>query len=138
MGLAGCRAGGTALDAGAIEALAALAYPERARPAEPDPDVLVIRDGEFVRVINRTADAFRGTQLWLNQQYVATPEVLPPGETRLALDTFVNRYREAYPTGTLLTPDADAELLIAEAYDPATDRVSRFVVQPTEPERLPF
>jgi len=70
-GLTGCS---TLRDTSAtpqtVRRLAAMDYPASS-PHGPDLDLLLIRSGGQLRIVNRTATSYGGMQLWLNRQYVA-------------------------------------------------------------------
>lgn len=131
-----CAAGGCqALGLGAtpdqarMDQLAALVYPREADYGQPL-DILVVRQGAAVTLINRTARDYHEVEIWLNQQYVTTLARLDIGPgTHLGLTAFVNRHGEIYPVGGLLTPDLNQKLLMAELFDPATGLRHHLLVQ---------
>ncbi len=137
MTLTGCFES-SRLDTPEARRLSALKYPEQAAFSENDPDVLVIRDHDGIRVINRDVTPYAGVQFWLNQQYVMAPTDIPVGTTRFELSGFVNLHREAYPTAGFLAPERDLELLVAELLLPDARERVRLVVLPVEREQLPF
>lgn len=113
-----------------IKRLAALDYPENA-PHGPDLDILLIRSGEQVRLVNRTPAPYAGMQLWLNRQYVGDSGNIQIGTDNLLLLTdFINLYQEPYPVGTFLNPDQTAPLVLAELYNPAQNVRHRLLVRP--------
>lgn len=126
--LAGCAGPGPTPQQAA--ALAALPYPADAQRG-PDLDILAVREGDALRLVNRTPQAYAGMQLWLNRQYVLPVERIDIGTGNvLTLTHFVNRYGESFPVGGLLTPDKDRPLLLAELYDPAAGVKYPLVVSP--------
>ena len=122
-----------------VKRLAALDYPENA-PHGPDLDVLLVRSGGQVRLVNRTANAYGGMQLWLNRQYVRDSVNIQIGTDNLRkLTDFINYYEEPYPVGTFLNPDQTAPLVLAELYNPQQNVRHRLVVRPgNEATIVPF
>lgn len=109
--------------------LAATAYPGRAERGD-DLDILVIRQGWNIQLINRTPHHYRDVQVWLNQQYVGDMKRIQIGtQNRTALSNFVNQYREPYPVGGILSPGQGYPLVHAELFDPATTKRHRLLVQ---------
>lgn len=111
-----------------------------ADPAAPYPgdategpalDVVVTRDGDEIRLVNRTPSSYDDLQLWLNAQYVAPVERVDiGGENVMPLHQFINGYGEAYPAGTFLRPELSAKLVLAELYDPRANLRHKLIVQP--------
>lgn len=140
LSLAGCS---TTRDATAppqtIRRLAALDYPADA-PHGPDLDILLVRSGNRVRLVNRTANTYSGMQLWLNRQWVADSGTVQIGTENLrTLTDFINRYEEPYPVGTFLNPDQTQPLVLAEFYDPVEEVRHRLLVRPgNEAQILPY
>jgi len=66
-----------------IQRLAALDYPEDA-PHGPDLDILLVRSGNQLRLVNRTASSYGGMQLWLNRQWVSEVGMLRPSANTAA------------------------------------------------------
>lgn len=138
--LAGCS---TFRDASAppqtIKRLAALDYPAEA-PHGPDLDILLVRSGNQLRLVNRTAGTYSGMQLWLNRQWVADSGTIQIGTENLrTLTDFINLYEEPYPVGTFLNPDQTQPLVLAELYNPAEDVRHRLLVRPgNQADILPF
>jgi len=122
-----------------IRRLAALDYPADA-PHGPDLDILLVRSGNRVRLVNRTANTYSGMQLWLNRQWVADSGTVQIGtDNRRTLTDFINRYEEPYPVGTFLNPDQTQPLVLAEFYDPAEQVRHRLLVRPgNEAQILPY
>ncbi|MEM6259360.1 MAG: hypothetical protein AAGI37_13835 [Planctomycetota bacterium] len=113
-----------------VKRLAALDYPENA-PHGPDLDVLLVRSGGQVRIVNRTPNTYGGMQLWLNRQYVRDSGTIQIGTGNLRLLTdFINLYEEPYPVGTFLNPDQTAPLVLAELYNPQQNVRYRLLVRP--------
>lgn len=113
-----------------IKRLAQLDYPENA-PHGPDFDVLLVRSGGQVRLVNRTPNSYAGMQLWLNRQYVRDSGSIQIGTDNLrVLTDFINLYEEPYPVGTFLNPDQTAPLVLAELYNPQQNVRHRLLVRP--------
>ncbi len=130
--LAGCRGGAPEAVPEYITTLSQLAYPADA-PHGPDLDLVLVRQGDAVKLVNLTARPYRDLQLWLNEQYVGLVDVIeignPIGGNRLPLSRFVNRHGEAFPVGSFLSPDKGISVVLAELYDPATGLRYRVRVQ---------
>ena len=122
-----------------IKRLAALDYPAEA-PHGPDIDILLVRDGNELRLVNRTATPYSGMQLWLNRQWVRDIGTVQIGtENVRTLTDFINLYEEPYPVGTWLNPDQTQPLVLAEFYNPAENIRHRLLVRPDEKTNiLPF
>lgn len=122
-----------------IQRLAKLDYPVDA-PHGPDLDVLLVRSGNELRLVNRTAYNYSGFQLWLNQQYTSASGTVEIGTENLRrLTDFINRHEEPYPVGTFLNPDQTQPLVLAEFYNPTENVRHRLLVRPGNEESiLPF
>lgn len=108
------------------------AYPEEAKIG-PSLDVVVVRRGDEIQVVNRTARPYTELQLWLNRQFVRPVERVEIGtENGYSLDSFANRYGESYPTGSFLRPEQSQRLVLAELYDPEANVRYKLTVQPEE------
>lgn len=117
------------MDPAEVTHLAGLDYPDAVTVA-PDVDVLVIREGHTIRLINRTADRFVSPQVWVNQQYVREIDALGPGEERrMSLGRFVNVHEETFPLGLWWRPEATDPLVSCELFDAASAMKYRAVVQ---------
>lgn len=105
-------------------------YPVQAEFGD-DLDCVVIRVGRYrVRLLNRSPVALGPVRLWLNQQYVADLPQLAVGDNgTLPLQSFLNEYRQTYPTGSWLYPDRDFPILHAELFDPSTGKRHRLLVE---------
>ena len=123
-----------------IKRLAALDFPvDRLHGPDPE-DILIIRSGGQIRIVNRTANDYTGMQLWLNGQYVADNVAIRIGTDNVReLTAFINRFEEPYPVGTFLNPDQTMPLRMAELYDPDTKLRYRVDVRPgNESTIVPF
>ncbi len=128
--LPGCEQDQPVLDDPTASALSALRYPGKSGYG-PDLDIVVIREGPNIRLINRTANSYEGMQLWLNQQYVQQADPITIGDNpQIHLAALINRHREPFPTGTFLQPDLARPVISVELYDPAGDVRYRLTVQP--------
>lgn len=132
--LPGCRGVSAVVNQAEREAFSELPYPEQAEVG-PALDVHVERDGREIRVINLTPRPLGRVQIWLNAEYVRVVEGLPIGTTELSLPRWVNQYSEPYPVGTLLSPDRNQPLALAELYDPQTGLRQQLVVRRTDDKR---
>lgn len=130
LSILGCEQPPPVVDGPTADALAALRYPGKTEYG-PDLDIIVIREGQHITLTNRTARAYEGMQLWLNQQYVRQVERIEIGvNPDTQLPTFLNRHRESFPVGSFLQPDLARPLISAELYDPASNVRYRLTVQP--------
>jgi len=112
-----------------IDQLAALRYPDQAQLGD-DLDIIVIRDGAAINLVNRTPRAYVDHQIWLNRHYVTQAAPLNIGsENWLALSRFINRHGESFPIGALLAPDKARPLISADLYNPDADTRHRLVVR---------
>ncbi|MFN3165985.1 MAG: hypothetical protein ACE37H_02860 [Phycisphaeraceae bacterium] len=127
-----------------VDRLSRLDYPadapHQAHGDKDHLDIYLVRSGNDLRLVNRTANSVSGMQLWLNGQYVADSGTILIGTDNVRkLTDFVNRFKEPYPVGTFLNPDQTQPLVLAELYDPATQRRHRLLVRPgNEADILPF
>ena len=125
--LTGCAAIGLPQDQ--REKLASIAYPSEA-PYAGDLDIILMRRGVAIELVNRTPQAYTDLQLWLNRQYVTPVAQLPIGKGGLLPLTFcINQYQEPFPLGGLLRSDKGFPVVQAELYDPAAQVRYRLIVQ---------
>lgn len=97
----------------------------------PALDVVVTRERDQIRLVNRTPRTYDDLQLWLNAQYVAPVDrVAIGGDNVMRLPGFINGFGEAYPVGSFLRPERSAKLVLAELYDPHAKLRHKLVVQP--------
>lgn len=109
--------------------LSLLKYPGSAKLGK-NLDIVAVRHGGWVDLVNRTDQPLHHVQLWINQQYVRQVKTLAIGTgNHYPLDSFVNQHEQSFPTGTLLAPEKSADLVLVEVYNPRTDRRDRLVVQ---------
>lgn len=110
-------------------ALSDMRYPRDAEHGQ-DLDIVVIRDGANLAMVNREPRRREAMFMWLNQQFVGRVETIEVGTgNRLDLARFVNEYGETFPLGGLLTPDKGAPVIQAELFDPATGLRHRVVTR---------
>ena len=113
-----------------VETLAALEYPQKADRGEPIDIAVAHKHRGSVTIINRTARAYEGVQLWLNQQYVRRFARIGVGETRrVSLRRFVNRHGEGFPVGSIIAPEDAAPVISAELYRPDAQRIHALPVR---------
>lgn len=109
--------------------LAAMVYPEEG-PRGDDLDIVIERKRGTLRLDNRTPAAYENHLLWLNQQYVSPVEKISIGAgNSLSLKQCVNRWREHFPIGGILTPDKGYPVVLAELVHPDTGMRHRLVVR---------
>jgi hypothetical protein len=127
-----------------VDRLSKLDYPADAPhlavDGEDHLDIYLVRSGNSLRLVNRTANSVTGMQLWLNHQYVADTGTIQIGTDNVRqLTDFINRFKEPYPVGTYLNPDQTQPLVLAELYDPEKRARYRLLVRPgNEADILPF
>ncbi len=128
-GFGGCTAS-PKIDATEVRQRAAMRYPEEAEAGEPL-DIVAVRDGDRLRLINRTPRTYGAVELWLNHEYVGIVDHIRIGTDNTAhLPDFINRHGESFPTGSFLRPERSRPLVTAEIYDPTTDTRRALIVQP--------
>ncbi|MFW6059692.1 MAG: hypothetical protein ACODAQ_05890 [Phycisphaeraceae bacterium] len=112
--------------------LAALSYPETAQRG-PALDIVARTENNTLHLINREPQTHRDMQLWLNRQYVRRIGRVAIGDgNRWPLLSFVNRYREPFPIGGLLSPEDRRRVVLVELYDPEADVRYPLTAQPEE------
>lgn len=127
--LSGCKKQSMPDESTPIEQLQVLPYPSDASVSD-DLDVVVVRDGGALVLVNRTARRFENVQLWLNQQYVGlAPRIVIGDANRFDLLSFINEYGEPYPIGGLLTPEKTFPIVLAEMFDPGALARYRLLVR---------
>ena len=130
----GCQdiANGRISDPKVVAVLLELKFPKDAQTGA-DPDVIVVRDGPEIRIVNRTPQAFHDQYLWLNRSYVAKVDQIKIGtDNGLKLTQFINLHGEPFPVGTFLAPDKARPLISADLFDPSTSTLYRLVVRSEE------
>jgi hypothetical protein len=110
--------------------LAPLVYPKDA-PLGADLDIVIVRDGRNIQLVNRTARVYPPAAIWLNRQYVGLSAGIQIGtENKMDLVRFINEFGEAYPVGALLQPEKSYPLVLAEMFDTQTGQRHRLLVRP--------
>lgn len=111
---------GAVADPTAAANLKAEIYPAKAKLGD-DLDIVVVRNGDQISIVNRTAVEYENVQIWLNQQYVGQLAKISIGtNNRYQLNHFINSHGEGFPVGGLLTPDRSYPIVLAELYEPPT------------------
>ncbi len=109
---------GAVADPDAAAKLKSEIYPAKAKLGD-DLDIVVVRKGDQVTIVNRTSVAYENVQVWLNQQYVGQLARISIGtNNRYQLNHFINQHGEGFPVGGLLTPDRSFPIVLAELYVP--------------------
>jgi hypothetical protein len=130
--VSGCQSDRPALEAARVVELSGMRYPEN-EAWGPDLDVVVVREGRKLRLVNRTARVYEGVRLWVNQQYVSELMNVEIGtENEVALNEVVNEYGEAFAVGSFLQPDKGMTVVSAELHDEDGSVRHKLVVQPRE------
>ena len=124
--LTGCSLlGRQAGESADVEQLAATPYPKDA-PLGQDIDIIVVRDGGALRLVNRTPHSYSDMDMWLNQEWLGKVDTVVIGaDNYVQLPAFVNHHRERFPVGGILTPDKTLPVVLAELYNPATGQRHR-------------
>lgn len=97
-----------------------------------DLDIIVQRQGRgSILINNRTAVPYEDMVLWLNRQYVrAMPRIQIGTENNLFdLAGWLNQHGEKFPVGGLLRPEQSRPVVLAELFDPVTNKRHRLVVR---------
>ncbi len=111
-----------------IDALRKMPYPAAADVGE-DLDIVISRRGGRISITNRTPRSYENVLLWLNRQYVHPAGRIAIGpDNILPLRTFINHYGESFPVGGLLSPDKGFPVVLAEMYDPVSNKRHRLTV----------
>jgi hypothetical protein len=128
----GCQSDRPALEAATVTELSGMRYPE-GEAWGPDLDVVVVREGRKLRLVNRTARVYAGVRLWVNQQYVSELMNVEIGTgNAVALNQLVNEHGEAFAVGSFLQPDKGMTVVSAELHDEEGSVRHKLVVQPKE------
>jgi hypothetical protein len=94
--------------------LASAPYPMNLHVSNSVP-IQVIRDGEFVKIVNSTADDYNNATLWVNQRFSGKLTPLLAGDTmRLNLWELRDSFGEQFNAGGIWRTDDPTELVIAE------------------------
>ena len=94
--------------------LASVPYPMGLHVSNSVP-IQVIRDEEFVKIVNSTADDYNSAILWVNQRYSAKLAPLLAGQTmRVNLWSLRDSFGEQFNAGGIWRTDEPTPLVIAE------------------------
>lgn len=110
-------------------ALADIAYPGETELGD-DLRIIVTRHRNHLTLRNAGPHRIGPAHLWINRAYVtAIPGVEVGAASTVSLDVFRNRHGEPFPRGTLLVPERDQPIVLAEFYDPSTALRHRLIVR---------
>jgi hypothetical protein len=77
--------------------------------------IQVVRDQEFVKIVNSTANDFSNSMLWVNQQYTQPLPSMPAGSTiRVNLWDCYDTLGDQFNAGGFWRTDEPTKLVIAE------------------------
>lgn len=94
--------------------MASAPYPMFLHQAKSVP-IQVIRDDDYIEIINSTAIDYNNTTLWVNQRYSSTlPPVLAGSTVRFSLWNLRDAYGEQFNAGGVWRTDEPGLLVIAE------------------------
>ncbi len=94
--------------------LASATYPMDLHITESVP-IQVIRDGEYILIVNSTATDYTNTTLWVNQRFSSLLPPVPAGSTlRFDLWSLRDAYGEQFNAGGIWRTDEPTPLVIAE------------------------
>jgi hypothetical protein len=94
--------------------LATQPYPTDLHIAESVP-IQVIREGEYIEIVNSTADDYNNCTLWINQRFSSPLPLLLAGSTiKFNLWNLRDAYGEQFNAGGLWRTDEPTLLVIAE------------------------
>jgi len=112
-----------------LETMPHAVYPDASERGD-DMTIIVVPRAAMIEVQNMSARRVGGEQIWLNRSYVSTIDGLAiGGHVSLPLDRFRNRYGEIYPRGSLLAPERNEPIVLAELFNPATGHRHRLIVR---------
>ena len=94
--------------------MASAPYPMSLHQAQSVP-IQVIRDDDYIEIINSTANDYTNCTLWVNQRYSGSlPPVLAGSTVRFSLWDLRDAYGEQFNAGGVWRTDEPALLVIAE------------------------
>jgi len=94
--------------------LANATYPMELHVADSVP-IQVLRDNEFIEIVNSTANDFGQSILWVNQRFSSDLPPMPTGSTlRFDLRSLRDSYGEQFNAGGIWRTDEPTQLVIAE------------------------
>ncbi|MCC6680541.1 MAG: hypothetical protein IT445_06520 [Phycisphaeraceae bacterium] len=127
---AGCVSTTPTLPPPRVAELSAMIYPAEGKWGD-DLDIVAVRRGPELRLVNRTPRTYDGVTLWFNQQYVHPMQQIVIGtDNVIDLRQSVDRHGRCYPVGSFLKPDQSLLLVQVELIDPTTNLRHRLTVQP--------
>ncbi len=135
--LTGCNVlGRSAVKQADVKELSKRTYPAQAELGD-DLDIIVVRDGGAVRLVNRTPRSYSGLQLWINEEWVGDVTTVQIGTDNLvALPQMINEHGERFPVGGILSPDKTLPVVLTEFYDPATSKRHRLNTRVVVPDSV--
>jgi len=112
-----------------VDPLSKMRFPKAAQIGD-DWDIIILRDGASIELVNRTASSYRDLYLWLNRRYVSQIELIQIGtDNRVQLSQFIDQHRQPFPVGAILAPDKARPLICADLFDQTTGHRHRLVVR---------
>ncbi len=94
--------------------LASQPYPSQLHEAISAP-IQVLRDGEYIDIVNSTANDFGESVLWINQRFSSPLPAMPAGKTlRFDLWSLRDAYGEQFNAGGVWRTDKPTTMVIAE------------------------
>jgi hypothetical protein len=85
-------------------------------------DVHVLRNNTRITFTNTTPDTLGPGTLWLNKEFSAPFEAMPPGQTRtMSLKDFTNRFGQTFRAGGFFATRTPAKLVSAELQPEGSD-----------------
>ena len=108
--------------------LASQPYPMNMHVAQSVP-IQVIRDGEFIKIINSTAVDYPTPTLWINQRFSGQLPSLLAGDTmQINLWSLRDSFGERFNAGGIWRTDEPAPLIIAELQRPDNQKLVGLIV----------
>ncbi|MEX2216894.1 MAG: hypothetical protein WD768_22465 [Phycisphaeraceae bacterium] len=111
---------GPTADSEMSEDLSLVVYPKEAALGD-DLDIIALKRGNKLTLINRTPREYHDLQIWLNQQYVGKVDHIPIGtETVIYLNACINEFGEPFPVGGLLNAEKSYPVVLVELFTSET------------------
>ena len=96
------------------EDLSLIVYPKDTETGE-DLDIVALKRGNRLTIVNRTPRAYHDLQIWLNQQYVGKIDHLAIGTDNVVyLNQCINEFGEPFPVGGMLNLEKSYPVVLAE------------------------
>tara|TARA_B110000263_G_C15039545_1_gene387911 strand:- start:55 stop:462 length:408 start_codon:yes stop_codon:yes gene_type:complete len=93
---------------------ATLSYPRQLHTTRTEP-IQVIRDQEYILIVNSTAHSFETSDLWINQQYTHALPAIPAGSTlRVNLWDCYDDLGDQFNAGGVWRTDDPTKLVLAQ------------------------